>query len=85
MEGNHYILEYNEKCGFFHYNDGSARQNTYNWITIYEDISEKQCEEFCDLMFKKYPSINNITSENRSDFPSLELIKSDFMKFMSKK
>ena len=76
-------LEYNEYQGGFHFNSGLREPNSLGWATICNSISRKQCVEFTDLILEKYPAINfENKSENSADYPSLTLIKQEFIDFL---
>ena len=63
-------FEYNEKVGQTNFEDNDKdNANTFGWATICDNLSEVQCLEFCDVIYKKYP---NIMGEK--PFPSTSVI-----------
>ncbi|MBA2611175.1 MAG: hypothetical protein H0U95_04335 [Bacteroidetes bacterium] len=76
-------LEYNEYQGAFHFNYGLREPNKFAWMTICSSLSYNQSVEFAELILEKYPAINFETkSLNSKDYPSLELIKQEFVNFL---
>ncbi|MBA3704578.1 MAG: hypothetical protein H0W84_01345 [Bacteroidetes bacterium] len=71
-------LEYNEYQGRFHLNKGGIEPNTNYWFTICNNLSYEQCMEFSELMTEKY----DLMGQNKNDYPSFELIQSEFVKFL---
>ena len=75
-------LEYNQYQGAFHYNNGNDRA-VEGWITICDNLSRKQANEFTALMIEKYPQIDPF-GENRdsSCAPLTQAIKDEFEVFL---
>lgn len=77
----YYRLEYNERQGGFHYNNGGQEPETFGWVTICASLSHENCDDFVNKMNEKYPA-TNWTYENRKDYPSAETIKKEFRDFL---
>ncbi|MBB1194840.1 hypothetical protein DNC80_14310 [Flavobacterium sp. SOK18b] len=65
-----YRLEYNEKQGFFHFeNIKENNKNTNGYQTICKNISVDQCIEFVSLIYEKHfgidvdPTFENVLHE----------------------
>jgi hypothetical protein len=77
-------LEYNEKVGQTNFEFvNKNNSNTFGWVTICDNLSENQSLEFCDLIYGKYPNINNLNGVITKNFPSASQIKNDFVEFLS--
>ena len=75
-----YRLEYSEIDGFFHYeNLNKNNKNTNGYFCICDKITITQCNEFTSQMFEKYPNIN---TGNDKEYPSIEIMKTEFQAFL---
>ena len=78
-----YRLEYNERQGGFHFDNGSHEENTFGWVTLCKNISDKQAMEFAENMREKYPATDWMNEDREPrDYPSLKLIKIEFENFL---
>jgi hypothetical protein len=50
-----YRLEYNEKTGYFHLDNYTHDENTNNWNTIFECVSDKEIDLFFDFIEYGFP------------------------------
>jgi len=70
-----YNLEYSEIQGFFHY---AVNDNNKEYKLICKNLSYKQCYEFTNLMFDKYPNINT----GYGNIPTYNQIIKEFEEFL---
>jgi hypothetical protein len=62
-------LEYSETQGFFHFEESNKdNKNTNDYYSLCDNITEKQCIEFTEMIFAKYPNVNTI---NGNSYPNI--------------
>lgn len=81
-------LEYNETQGNFHFDNYTHEENTAGWITIAERLWDRNCQEFTQMMYDKFPSLGYkllliLSGEKRNveKYPSAGTIKMEFEEF----
>jgi hypothetical protein len=72
-----YTLEYSEKQGFFHYADNDITMKN-GYTIICKNLSYKQCNEFTQLIFEKYPIVNT----DEQDKVPFDVIFNEFVQFL---
>lgn len=72
-------LEYNEKQRCFHYNSGQHDENIWGWVKL-RDMSEGDCNTFCDFMDKKY-----VNGRVTGVLPELAVVKLELSLFFELK
>lgn len=76
-------LEYNQYQGAFHYNKNGNSPVIEDWVTICDNLSRKQANEFTTLMIEKYPQIDPFGDFRDSTIaPLAQTIKDEFEVFL---
>ncbi len=70
-------LEYSEKHGLFHFDDGGHPPNKFGWMTIHEALSDDDCITFAEAVEKRYPGKSPTLRQVKRMFAEMYVIEND--------
>ena len=79
----HYILEYNEKKGVFHYRDAKFDTDTDGYLMVPDHIyPETVYDLFCKWVERKHPAVGSWeTPSHKPPYPTYAPVRKEFEDF----